>query len=311
MRRRCKSWAPCPPTAARRTTASSSTAARPWWWPTAAAILQTAAAVASVTYVDLASERLLERIELLDSPRFNTGHVALTPSGDHRRGVRAARWSASAQPAARRRHPAPPRWRLSRTVTRAGAASSSACSARPCRCSSTKPTAWCSPPTRWATACRCGSWTTAPLWKRWSCGGPRGITMSLDRSWYLISHIAGKQRAAHRVCHRHSPGPSASTSTRATPAARTSSRTRCRPQRPGSRQIARVPARPPAPCTSGPPGPNSDHDQRTQSSGKRAAEPPADSQPAVRIGRCPKRTRPTKTPVGAQDRSAARRGAQD
>jgi hypothetical protein len=121
---------------------------------------------ASVTYVDLTTERLLDEVRLA-SPRFNTGHVAVTGRGD-----------LAVVSAPRDGLPTPnqqlgavtlrPHGGATATPSRHPSTSCGACSARRSRSSSTRPTAWCWRRTRSATASRCGGSTAASAWARWS-----------------------------------------------------------------------------------------------------------------------------------------------
>lgn len=144
---------------------------------------------ASVTYVDLASERLLERV-LLDSPRFNAGHVAVTAAGD-----------LALVSAPRDGLPSPnqqlgavtlrPRGGAARTLQEPQAVAQrmlgetlSVCVSEADRVVlATHPLGNCVSMWRLDDAGFLGTLELA---------GPRGVTMTLDRSWYVVSHLAGR-----------------------------------------------------------------------------------------------------------------------
>lgn len=146
-------------------------------------------AAASVTYVDLASERLLDRV-LLDSPRFNAGHVAVTAAGD-----------LALVSAPRDGLPSPnqqlgavtlrPRGGAARTIKEPQAVAQrmlgetlSVCVSEADRVVlATHPLGNCVSMWRLDDASFLGTLELA---------GPRGVTLTLDRSWYVVSHLAGR-----------------------------------------------------------------------------------------------------------------------
>ena len=146
-------------------------------------------AVPCVSYIDVASERLLDRVEL-ESPRFNAGHLALTPTGDlavvsaPRDGLPAPNQQLGAvtlrpsgQPPRTLTEPAAVVGRmlgetLSVVVNEADRV-----------VLATHPLGNCV--SVWGLddgACL----GTIEL------SGPRGITLTLDREWYVVSHVEGR-----------------------------------------------------------------------------------------------------------------------
>ena len=148
----------------------------------------TGGAPASVTYVDLKSERLLDRV-LLDSPRFNTGHIAVTARGDlavvsaPRDGLPSPNQQLGAVtmrpfggPVTTVKEPASVVQRM------LGETLSVFVNETDRVVLATHPLGNCVSMWQLDDGAFLG---TIEL------SGPRGITMSLDRSWYLISHVAG------------------------------------------------------------------------------------------------------------------------
>lgn len=149
----------------------------------------TGGAAPCVSFIDVASERLLHRV-VLDSPRFNAGHVALTPSGDlalvsaPRDGLPTPNQQLGAvtlrpfgQPARTMTEPAAVVGRM------LGETLSVVVNAADRVVLATHPLGNC-----------------VSVWglDDGSClgtielGGPRGITLTLDQKWYVVSHVAGR-----------------------------------------------------------------------------------------------------------------------
>ncbi len=143
----------------------------------------------AVCYIDLQSERLLERVELA-SPRFNTGHLTVTTAGD-----------LAVVSAPRDGLPNPnqqlgavslrPRGGTLTTVQRPeavvqrmlGETLSVLVNEQDRVALATHPLGNCVSLWRLDDAQLLGTLELA---------GPRGIALSLDRAWYLVSHLAGR-----------------------------------------------------------------------------------------------------------------------
>jgi hypothetical protein len=146
-------------------------------------------ALPSVTFVDLASRALLDCV-LLDSPRFNAGHVVVTPGG-HLALVSAPRDGLPGKTDEPGALSLRPRGGSLTTITRPpaivdrmrGETLSVVVNEEDGLVLATHPLGDCVSIWRLEDASFLGTIELA---------GPRGIVMSLDRAWYLVSHLAGR-----------------------------------------------------------------------------------------------------------------------
>lgn len=146
-------------------------------------------APAGVCYVDLQSEQLLDRVEL-ESPLFNTGHIAVTPAGDlavvsaPRDGLPTPSQQLGAVSLRARGGPLTTVQRPAEVVRRMlGETLSVVIDEQERVVLATHPLGDC-----------ISIWRLddAEFLGKLELSGPRGVTLSLDRAWYLVSHLAGR-----------------------------------------------------------------------------------------------------------------------
>jgi hypothetical protein len=149
----------------------------------------TGGAPPSVSFVDVASERLLDQV-VLESPRINAGHVALTPSGD-----------LALVSAPRDGLPAPNQQLGAVTLRPAGGAARTM--TEPAEVVGRMRGETLSVVINEADRVVLATHPLGDCVSVWglddgAClgtielSGPRGITLTLDRKWYVISHVAGR-----------------------------------------------------------------------------------------------------------------------
>lgn len=146
-------------------------------------------APAGVCYVDLQSEKLLDRVELA-SPLFNTGHIAVTSGGDlavvsaPRDGLPSPSQQLGAVSLRTRGGALTTVQRPEEVVRRMLGETLSVVIDEEARVVlATHPLGNCISIWRLDDAEFLGKLELA---------GPRGVTLSLDRAWYLVSHLAGR-----------------------------------------------------------------------------------------------------------------------
>lgn len=147
------------------------------------------AAPGCVSYVDLASEKLLDRV-CLDSPRHNAGHLVVTSSGD----VALVSAPRAGLPGQNEQLGAvslrPPHGKLTtlrepRAVVERmlGETLSVVVNEKERVVLATHPLGNC---------VSCWTLDGGAFLGTLELSGPRGIAMTLDKEWYLVSHVAGK-----------------------------------------------------------------------------------------------------------------------
>jgi hypothetical protein len=152
---------------------------------------------AQVCYLDLESERLLESVAL-ESPRFNTGHLAVTPSGDlavvsaPRDGLPSPNQQLGAVSLRPRGGKLTTMQAPAAIVQRMLGETLSVVIHEPDRVVlATHPLGNCVSMWRLPDGEFLGQLELA---------GPRGVTVSLDGAWYLVSHLAGRSVRVTAFC---------------------------------------------------------------------------------------------------------------